>query len=189
MVAGLPSPWRRALNSAPLRFTSRAACSAQEAASGAEIRGVAEADATTHLIRAGFKQMIKCSALPPLRRLALAAAAILDRRFLLHAVVPPEEGATLPDRMESVDDRDGRGNRQARCAGALTKAVQQLRFRCAGQRLLGNPGRDLLDIAFMHARFCAMRLGWPDVVAIEAGMFPAERGNMGEQLIGQSLGR
>ena len=31
------------------------------------------------------------------------------------------------------------------------------------------------------------RLGWPDVVAIEADVLPAERGNVGEQLIGQSF--
>ena len=29
------------------------------------------------------------------------------------------------------------------------------------------------------------RLGWPDVVAIEADVFPAERGNVGKQFIGQ----
>ena len=29
------------------------------------------------------------------------------------------------------------------------------------------------------------RLGWPDVVAIEADVLPAERGNVGEQFIGQ----
>jgi hypothetical protein len=28
-------------------------------------------------------------------------------------------------------------------------------------------------------------LGWPDVVAIEADVFPAERGNVDEQFIGQ----
>ena len=28
-------------------------------------------------------------------------------------------------------------------------------------------------------------LGWPDVVAIEADVLPAERGNVGEQLVGQ----
>ena len=32
------------------------------------------------------------------------------------------------------------------------------------------------------------RFGWPDVVAIEADVLPAERGNVGEQLIGQSFG-
>jgi hypothetical protein len=32
------------------------------------------------------------------------------------------------------------------------------------------------------------RLGWPDVVAIEADMLPAQRGNVGEQVIGQSFG-
>jgi hypothetical protein len=31
------------------------------------------------------------------------------------------------------------------------------------------------------------RLGWPDVVAIKADVLPAERGNMGKQLIGQSF--
>jgi hypothetical protein len=31
------------------------------------------------------------------------------------------------------------------------------------------------------------RLGWPDVVAIEANVLPAERGNVGEQLIRQRL--
>jgi len=29
------------------------------------------------------------------------------------------------------------------------------------------------------------RFGWPDVVAIEADVLPAERGNVGEQFIGQ----
>jgi hypothetical protein len=32
------------------------------------------------------------------------------------------------------------------------------------------------------------RLGRPDVVAIEADVLPAERGNVGEQLVGQSFG-
>jgi hypothetical protein len=32
------------------------------------------------------------------------------------------------------------------------------------------------------------RLGWPDVVAIEADMLPAQRGNVGEQVIEQSFG-
>jgi hypothetical protein len=32
------------------------------------------------------------------------------------------------------------------------------------------------------------RLGWPDVVAIKADVFPAERGNVGEQLVGQGFG-
>jgi hypothetical protein len=31
------------------------------------------------------------------------------------------------------------------------------------------------------------RLGWPDVVAIEANVLPAERGNVGEQLVRQRL--
>jgi hypothetical protein len=37
-------------------------------------------------------------------------------------------------------------------------------------------------------KFLLERLGWPDVVAIEADMLPAERGNVGEQLIGQRFG-
>ena len=32
------------------------------------------------------------------------------------------------------------------------------------------------------------RFGWPDVVAIEDDVLPAERGNVGEQLIGRSFG-
>jgi hypothetical protein len=31
-------------------------------------------------------------------------------------------------------------------------------------------------------------LGWPNVVAIEADVLPAERGNVGEQFVGQSFG-
>ena len=105
-----------------------------------EIRRGAEANAPAHLFRAGFKQVIKSSSPPSLRGFALAGAAVFHRRFLLHAVVPPKEGASFPDRMESVNDRDGRGNREARSVGTFTKAVQQLRFRSAGQRVLGNPG-------------------------------------------------
>ena len=93
-----------------------------------KVRGFTEADASAHFVRAGLQQVMKCGALPPLRRLALARAAVFKRRLLLHTIIPPQEDAALPDRMQGVNDRDCGGNRQARSVGAFAKAVQQFGF-------------------------------------------------------------
>ena len=93
-----------------------------------KVRWVAEADASAHLVSAGLQQVMKCGALPPLRRLALARAAVFKRRLLLHTIIPPKEDAAFPDRMQGVNDCDGGGNRQARSVGAFAKAVQQFGF-------------------------------------------------------------
>ncbi len=57
---------------------------------------------------------------------------------------------------------------------------------CSKSYAKQHRGRRSAD--FAAAEIPAKRLGWPDVVAIEADVLPAERGNVGEQLIGQSFG-
>src|SRR6516165_9590714 len=94
--------------------------------------------------------MIEWRAAPALRRLPLVGAPVINHLGLVRQISTPAERPALVYRVQSVENDDGAGERDAGVGDAPAETNHQLALAPANQTRLGHPCGKLAEGRLVH---------------------------------------